>query len=78
MADLESGVWAGDQFLVTESNTPIHAEFVTAMLKGDSGNHWALKGGDAQQGELKTLFDGPVHDWLAPVFASPHLGFRPL
>ena len=41
------------------SNTPINASFVTAMLKGDSGNRWALKGGDAQSGRLDTLFEGP-------------------
>jgi hypothetical protein len=34
------------------------ADFVTAMLKGDSGNHFALKAGDAQAGELKTMYDG--------------------
>ena len=27
-------------------------------LEGDSGNHWAIKGGDAQSGPLKTLYDG--------------------
>ena len=34
------------------------ATFVTAMLKGKSG-HFALKAGDAQSGQLRTLYDGP-------------------
>jgi hypothetical protein len=34
------------------------ADYVTAMLKGNSGNHYALKGGDAQSGSLTTLYDG--------------------
>ena len=37
-----------------QSNEPsIQHEFVTAMIKGDSGDgsgHWAIKGGDAQAG----------------------------
>ena len=32
--------------------------FVTAMLKGRAG-HFALKGGDAQSGQLQVLYDGP-------------------
>jgi lysophospholipase L1-like esterase len=58
MADLESGLWAGSQSPMTTTNTPIHADYVTAMVKGDSGNHFALKGGDAQVGKLKTMYDG--------------------
>ena len=35
------------------------ARYVTAMIKGDSGNHWAIKGGDATVANgLKTLYDG--------------------
>eukprot|EP01048_Picozoa_sp_COSAG05_P020312 COSAG05_NODE_3421_length_2077_cov_1.410010_2_plen_151_part_01 len=29
------------------------------MVKGDSNNHWAVKGGDAQAGKLRAMFDGP-------------------
>ena len=58
MADLESGVWGGDQNSVNPNNTPIDADFVTALVKGDSGNHWSIKGGDAVKGELKVMFDG--------------------
>ncbi len=59
MADLERGVWAGNDINVTKTNTPLNnSDFVTAMLKGKPGR-WALKGGDAQKGELKTMYDGP-------------------
>lgn len=59
LADLESGVWGGNNIGVNPTNTPINSsKFVTAMLKGRPGG-WELKGGDAQSGKLKTVFDGP-------------------
>jgi hypothetical protein len=59
MADLENGVFAGgDPTAVIATSTPISATYVTAMLKGPSGNHFALKGGDAQSGTLATKYDG--------------------
>lgn len=59
MGDLESGVWGGNNADENPRNTPItDVAFVTAMLKGRPG-HWALKGGDANAGRLKTLYDGP-------------------
>ena len=35
--------------------------FVTAVAKGEP-HHWASLGGDAQQGSLSTMFDGPRVD----------------
>eukprot|EP00939_MAST-03C_sp_MAST-3C-sp1_P000761 g761.t1 len=59
MADLENGLWAGSE-QVNPNNTAIANDgFVTAMVKGNSGGFFALKGGDAQKSELKTLYDGP-------------------
>ena len=59
LADLEDGVYhGGDPNAVTATNTPIVADYVTAMLKGPSGNRFVLKGGDAQSGELDTKYDG--------------------
>jgi hypothetical protein len=56
MADLEKGLWGMN---VTASTEPtISHTFVTAMLKGDSGpspGHFALKGGNAQQGSLRCV-----------------------
>ena len=68
MGDLESGLWGAD---VVESNeTAIRHAFVTAVLKGDSGpapGHWALKGGDAQQGNLTVFWDGARPSGYAPM-----------
>ena len=60
-ADLEDGCWGGNATVnPNPANLPIEAAFVTAMVKGDSGNRFALKGGDAQKADgLKTLYDGP-------------------
>jgi non-reducing end alpha-L-arabinofuranosidase len=58
MADLENGVFAGQSFDPPATNTSLVANYVTAMLKGRSGT-FALKGGDAQSGTLKTMYDGP-------------------
>jgi hypothetical protein len=56
MGDLENGLWAGDQHAMPQ--VPQDYEFVTAMVKGDSNNHWAIKGGDATTGDLTSLYDG--------------------
>ena len=67
MADLENGVYAGwennqDQGIST--NTPLKYDFVTAIVVGDTAEHnsgkgrFALYGGDATSGPLKTLYDG--------------------
>jgi hypothetical protein len=58
MADLENGVFAGNSFAAPATNTGFSVNYITAMLKGDTNNHWALKGADAQSGTLKTLYDG--------------------
>jgi|EP01043_Picozoa_sp_COSAG02_P006008 hypothetical protein len=67
LADLESGVWGGNNVGVNPTNTPINSsKFVTAVLKGRPGS-WALKGGDAQSGRLKTMFDGPRPPHYTPM-----------
>jgi non-reducing end alpha-L-arabinofuranosidase len=59
MADLENGVYAGAlKTGKVESNTPIIANYVTGMLKGFSGNRYAIKAGDAQSGNLSVKHDG--------------------
>ena len=65
MADLENGLWAGDTNAGPGST--IAAVFVTAMVKGDSGDHFALKGGDAAAGKLRTLYDGKRPKGYAPM-----------
>ena len=57
-ADLENGMYKGDS-TNTPSNTSItDLPWVTAMLKGPSGNHFTLKAGDAQSGVLAIKWDG--------------------
>jgi non-reducing end alpha-L-arabinofuranosidase len=57
-ADLENGMYEGDSGN-TPSNTSITGwSYVTAMLKGPSGNRMGLKAGDAQSGTLVTKWDG--------------------
>ena len=58
MADLEDGVYAGKSFTDPGQSVSWTSDYVMAMLKGDTKNHWALKGGDAQKGTLKSLYDG--------------------
>ena len=58
MADFENGVFAGGSTAAQSTNTSLDATYVTAMLKGPSGNRFVLKGGDAQSGALVTEYDG--------------------
>jgi non-reducing end alpha-L-arabinofuranosidase len=66
MADLEDGVFAGGSTAAPASNTPLVADYVTVMLKGPSGNRFALKGGDAQSGSLITKYDGARPSGYSP------------
>jgi hypothetical protein len=67
MADLENGLYAGwengqDQNIST--NTPLKHDFVTAVVVGYTrdenagAGRFALYGGDATSGTLKTMYDG--------------------
>jgi hypothetical protein len=68
MADLENGVYAGGQKTgAVASNTSLIANYVTLMLKGPSGNHMTLKGGDAQSGSLVVKYDGPRPAGYSPM-----------
>lgn len=58
MADLEDGVFAGGSTNAAPTNTSLVADYVTAMLKGHTGNRFALKGGNAQSGTLAIQYDG--------------------
>ena len=71
MADLENGLWAGEQ-RVTPSNTALTYPFVTAMVKGGK-NGFALKAGDATQGHLQLMYDGP-----RPQVGKNGTGYQPM
>jgi hypothetical protein len=67
MADLENGLypgWEDGQFHNISTNTPLTYDFVTAVVVGDTAEknegkgRFALYGGDATAGTLKTMYDG--------------------
>jgi hypothetical protein len=57
MADLENGLFAGQSLSANSGNTALTSEYVTAIIKGKAGG-FAVKGGNAQSGTLKTMYDG--------------------
>ena len=62
MADLENGLFAGTNG-TNNNNTPLTSTYVTAMVKGNSaaaqtGGLFAIKGGNAQSGNLTTMYSG--------------------
>ena len=57
MADLEDGLWPAN-VSPYDGNTSLTSEYVTAMVKGKP-HVFAIKGGDAQSGALKTMYEGP-------------------
>jgi hypothetical protein len=68
-ADLENGVYAGGPITpnTVTTNTPLVATYVTLMLKGPSGNHFTLKGADAQSGALAVKWDGVRPSGYSPM-----------
>jgi hypothetical protein len=67
MADLENGLypgWQNGQDRDIATNTSVTYDFVTAVLVGDTADknngkgRFALYGGDATTGKLKTMYDG--------------------
>merc|ERR1712070_723965 len=59
-ADLESGMYYGGGKWgdTNDRNKPLRHDFVSLMLKGHHDG-FVLKGGDATQGNLSTMYDGP-------------------
>ena len=49
---------AADAFVGLGPKPTIDYPFVFANVKGDSGNHFAVKAGNAQNGTLRTIYDG--------------------
>ncbi|HWO65749.1 MAG TPA: arabinofuranosidase catalytic domain-containing protein, partial [Umezawaea sp.] len=65
MADLEWGLFSGVNPRYNKNPT-INHRFVTAIVKGEP-NHWAIRSGNAQSGELSTVFDGPRPNGYHPM-----------
>jgi hypothetical protein len=57
MADLENGIFSGSTNNYT-GNTSVPYPYVTAVLIGRKGGTYALMAGNAQTGDLKTMYDG--------------------
>ena len=58
MADLENGLFSGYSPTNNPADLTMSSRFVTAVVKGDSGNQWAIRGGDATTGSLSTFYNG--------------------
>ncbi len=59
MADLEDGIYAGPSYAGPDTAKSLNYDYVTAIVKGKSGNYWAIKAGNAQSGNLKQMYGGP-------------------
>ncbi len=58
-ADFEGGVFSGYNARKNVADPTIDSwRFVTAVVNGGGGNHWDLRGGNAQQGGLTTFYSG--------------------
>lgn len=65
-ADLENGVFEGHT-AVNTANQGNPTKFVTALLKNNGQNTYALKGGNAQTGALSTSFSGALPTGYSPM-----------
>ena len=68
MADIENGMYPGDDKIDVDKIPTMGYEYATAMLKGHVCE-MAIKGGDATQGKLISLYDGvrPEHGRYDPM-----------
>ncbi|HZL18620.1 MAG TPA: arabinofuranosidase catalytic domain-containing protein [Polyangia bacterium] len=57
MADMENGIFSGSTSAYT-GNTSVPYAYVTAVLIGRTGGTYALMAGNAQTGNLTTMYDG--------------------
>jgi hypothetical protein len=58
MADLENGLYSGVNFGFNANDPTINFRYTTAIIKGEP-NHWSIRGGNAQSGNLSTFYNGP-------------------
>jgi hypothetical protein len=58
MADMENGIFSGSSNAYT-GNMSVPYAYVTAVLIGRAGGTYALMAGNAQSGDLMTMYDGP-------------------
>jgi sRNA-binding protein len=59
MSDMEAGLFSGHSPKENAADPTIDSwRFVTAVVDGGGGNHWDLRGGNAQSGPLATFYSG--------------------
>ncbi|CDS01370.1 hypothetical protein [Sporisorium scitamineum] len=58
LADLENGLFSGYNPKQNTNDPSITSRFVTAVVKGDSSNLWAIRSGNSQSGGLTTHYSG--------------------
>ena len=59
MADMEAGLFSGYNAKQNVNDPTVNSwRFVTAVVDGGGGNHWDLRGGNAQKGGLTTFYSG--------------------
>ena len=58
MGDLENGLFSGNNAKNNAGDPSINYRFVTAIVKGEPGNSWAIRGGNAASGSLSTFYNG--------------------
>jgi non-reducing end alpha-L-arabinofuranosidase len=66
-ADLENGMFEGDSTNASTNTSVTGMSYVTAMLKGPSGNAFGLKAGNAQSGMLETKWNGKRPPGYSPM-----------
>ncbi len=57
MADLENGLFSGVNQHLNSNDPSVSYRYLTAMVDGGP-NHWSIKGGNAQSGNISTFYDG--------------------
>lgn len=57
MADLENGLFSGQNAKLNSADLSVNYRFVTAIVKGQAGK-WAIKGGNAAGGSLSKFYEG--------------------
>ena len=57
MADLENGLFSGVNQHLNSGDPTVTNRFLTAIIKGEP-NHWAIRAGNAQSGNLSTYYNG--------------------
>jgi hypothetical protein len=57
MADLENGLFSGVNQHLNANDPTVNHRYLTAVVKG-TANLWAIRGGNAQSGNLSTFYSG--------------------